>query len=208
MDNKLYEHPLFTVRHELLSTEERIRVTYERAHLVIQTWSKCSRCLTCHSMLILFLFEDLTGEDITSCRKRFWELQQDPVLGADYALINVLMCTLNLFVGTLYPLLPGRPYLKPVIDKALKGESFGNLFLSEVGHGLDIQSLETTATKIADGFILDTPSSGAVKLVFFLCIVMRCSNFRFSQVYARIPTLVWIFTLGYRRRPSHCRWRR
>ena len=128
--------------------------------------------------LVCFLSEDLTGEEITSCSKRFWDLQQDPVLGADYALINVLMCTLNLFVGTLYPLLPGRPYLKPVIDKALKGELFGNLFLSEVGHGLDIQSVETTATKVADGFILNTPTSGAVKLVSILCLatyILMCS---------------------------------
>lgn len=54
MDSKLYAHPLFTIRNELLSPEDRIRVTYERAKLVVQTWSmycagssKALRSMTC-----------------------------------------------------------------------------------------------------------------------------------------------------------------
>lgn len=39
MNNRLYEHPLWTIRNELLTPEERIRVTYERAVVVIKTWS-------------------------------------------------------------------------------------------------------------------------------------------------------------------------
>ncbi|TCD62137.1 hypothetical protein EIP91_007289 [Steccherinum ochraceum] len=146
MDSKLYEHPLFTVRHELLSTEDRLRVTYERAKLVVQTYK-------------------LTGEDIVNCTKRFWDFQQDPVFAIDPALTNIITCHVNLFIGTLFPLLPGRPDLKPLVEKALQAEIFGNMFLSELGHGLDIQSLETIATKVGDGFILSTPRNSATKFM-------------------------------------------
>jgi len=146
MNNKLYEHPLFTIRHELLSPEDRIRVTYERARLVIQTWN-------------------LTPEEIASCSRRFWEHQQDPTFGVDPAMANIVTCSVNLFIGTLYPLLPGRPYLKPLIDQAQRGEIMGNLFLSELGHGLDILNLETTATQVEDGYVLNTPCDSATKFM-------------------------------------------
>lgn len=100
-----------------------------------------------------------------SCSRRFWEFQQDPVFAIDPALTNILTCHVNLFIGTLIPLLPGRPHLKPLVEKALKAEIFGNMFLSELGYGLDIQSLETTATKVADGFVLNTPTNAATKCV-------------------------------------------
>ncbi|KAH8102909.1 hypothetical protein BXZ70DRAFT_889443 [Cristinia sonorae] len=146
MDNKLYEHPLFTVRHELLSPEDRIRVTYERARLVIQTW-------------------DLTPDEIGNCTRRFWLHQQDPMFALDPALANIVTCSINLFIGTLYPLLSKKPYLRPLVEKARKAEILGNLFLSELGHGLDILNLETTATKVSDGFILNTPTESATKFM-------------------------------------------
>ena len=120
----------------------------------------------CVKTKLTFVFIlDLTAEEIGTCSQRFWDHQQDPVFAIDPGLANLVTCSLNLFVGTLYPLLPGRPHLKPLVDQALRGEIFGNLFLSELGHGLDIQNLETTATKVADGFILNTPSDGATKYV-------------------------------------------
>lgn len=164
MDNRLYEHPLFTIRHELLKPEDRIRVTYERARLVVQTWS--TRCSSLHNYLRVYLFvplTDLSPEDIVFCTKRFWDHQADPVFAIDPALANIVTCHVNLFLGSLIPLLRGRPWLKPIIERGLKGEILGNLFLTEVGHGLDIQNLETTVTKVEDGFILNTPTTASTK---------------------------------------------
>lgn len=44
--------------------------------------------------------------------------------------------------------------------------------MTEVGHGLDIANLETTATRLPSGdFILDTPSPAAAK---YAARVARC----------------------------------
>ncbi|TCD61295.1 hypothetical protein EIP91_008663 [Steccherinum ochraceum] len=51
------------------------------------------------------------------------------------------------------------------MDQGLKGEVIGNLLLTEVGHGLDIMRLETTATKTHDGFILHTSHPRAAKIM-------------------------------------------
>lgn len=97
------------------------------------------------------------------CKKRFWDMQADPILVLDVGCANILGCHINLFIGTLGALLPRRPDLMPIVDGALKGDFFGNFLLSEVAHGLDIMNLETTATMVADGFILNTPHKGAAK---------------------------------------------
>lgn len=99
------------------------------------------------------------------CTKRFWDFQRDPVLVLDIGCNNILACHLNLFLGTLIPMLLHRPDLKPIIERGLRCEYFGNMLLSEVGHGLDILSIETTATKVADGFVLNTPHPDAAKCV-------------------------------------------
>jgi len=42
MDNQLYSHPLFKVKTELLSTDERVTLTYQRAKLVMNTYRMTS----------------------------------------------------------------------------------------------------------------------------------------------------------------------
>ena len=109
------------------------------------------------------LLLDLTIEDIRKCSPKFWAFQEDPILCVDGGVTNILACHVNLFLGSLSPHLRTKPYLQPIIDRGLKGELFGNFLLSEVGHGLDILNLETTATKVSDGFILNTPHPRAAK---------------------------------------------
>ncbi|KAF9812866.1 hypothetical protein IEO21_05917 [Rhodonia placenta] len=92
-------------------------------------------------------------------------MQLDPILVLDIGCNNILACHVNLFLGTLAPLLPKRPDLLPVVQRALCGEIIGNFLLSEIGHGLDITRLETTATKVVDGFILNTPTQSAMKFM-------------------------------------------
>ncbi len=88
---------------------------------------------------------DLSLHDIESCSQRFWDLNTDPIITVDVGCGNIIGCTINLFIGTLSTLLPDRPDLLPVVQRALRGEVIGNLLLSELGHGLDILNLETTA---------------------------------------------------------------
>ena len=97
------------------------------------------------------------------CQKRFWDMQADPILVVDVGCANILGCHVNLFIGTVAALVPRRPDLLPIVESAVRGEFFGNLLLTEVGHGLDILNLETTATKVADGFVLHTPHRSAAK---------------------------------------------
>lgn len=55
--------------------------------------------------------------------------------------------------------------VKDYIKKLDKGEIFGCLALTEIGHGSNLKKLETTATwnKDLDGFILNTPTELATK---------------------------------------------
>lgn len=90
-------------------------------------------------------------------------MQREGVLPLDAGTTNILACHVNLFLGTIIPLLKRRPDLQSVVEKGLKCDFFGNLLLTEVGHGLDITGMETTATKVADGFVLHTPCADAAK---------------------------------------------
>ena len=107
--------------------------------------------------------KELSIDEVVLCKKRFWDMQADPILVLDVGCANILGCHINLFIGTLGALLPRRPDLMPVLQGAVRGDFFGNFLLSEVAHGLDIMNLETTATKVPDGFILNTPHRGASK---------------------------------------------
>lgn len=111
------------------------------------------------------LLLDLTADDIVNCSHRFWEMQRDGVLPLDIAAGNLLACHFNLFIGTMAQLLGSRPDLRSIVESALRCEFFGQMLLTEVGHGLDIINMETTATKVSDGFILHTPCPEAAKCV-------------------------------------------
>lgn len=58
-----------------------------------------------------------------------------------------------------------RPDLVPMMLQALNGDIFGNYLMTEIGHGLDAYRMETTATKVEDGFILNTPNAAAAKFM-------------------------------------------
>ncbi|TCD67265.1 hypothetical protein EIP91_000342 [Steccherinum ochraceum] len=146
MEHNLHAHPLFTTSSNLLADDDRILLSYHRARLLLQTW-------------------DLSPEDVLKCTPKFWAFQEDPVFALDASVTNILACHVNLFLGTLSPHLRRRPHLESVMERGLKGELIGNFLLSEVGHGLDILNLETTATKVHDGFILHTPHPRAAKIM-------------------------------------------
>jgi len=83
----------------------------------------------------------------------------------DVGCANILACHHNLFLGTVAPVVPRRPDLLPMVERALQGDIIGNFLLTEVGHGLDIGNIETTATRVPDGYILHTPHGAAAKFM-------------------------------------------
>ena len=90
-------------------------------------------------------------------------MQRDPVLNLDIGVGNTIACHINLFLGTLTPMLKRRPDLKPVVERALRCDIYGNMLLTEIDHGLDITAMETEAIKVPDGYLLNTPHPGAAK---------------------------------------------
>ncbi|KAH8088921.1 hypothetical protein BXZ70DRAFT_1079980 [Cristinia sonorae] len=88
-------------------------------------------------------------------RRRHHQLQQKalgkiagPLFGYDFALTNIIACHINLFTGTPLAAVSHKPHLQPIIDKAFRAEIIGNLFLTELGHGLDIDCVESTRPKL------------------------------------------------------------
>ena len=82
-----------------------------------------------------------TIEDIVFCSPRFWKMHQDPVFSIDNGCNNIVACHINLFIGTVAAMLPARPDLQDLVEAGLRCEFFGNLLLSEIGHGLDILNI-------------------------------------------------------------------
>ncbi|KZT66460.1 hypothetical protein DAEQUDRAFT_746565 [Daedalea quercina L-15889] len=141
----LYEDPSFQ-RTDDQDSAGRILLTYKRANAMMQ------RC-------------GMTLEDIGSCSPRFWSMNRDPAMVLDMGCANILACSYNLFLGVMAHIIPRRADLEPLTERALKGEIVGNFLLTEVGHGLDFLNLETTATMVTGGFLLNTPHSGAAKFM-------------------------------------------
>ena len=71
----------------------------------------------------------------------------------------------NLCMGTIAPHVKSQPTLKPLLKQLERFELCAEFMLTEIGHGLDPRSIETTATLSDDGrsFDLHTPSSAAAK---------------------------------------------
>ncbi|TFK46243.1 hypothetical protein OE88DRAFT_1812070 [Heliocybe sulcata] len=143
---KIMDHPAFKTRAEFLDTDERVALAYSRAKALLEAWN-------------------LSLDDISHCSPKFWAMQNDPAVVLDIGCNNVLACHINLFIGTLAPHAVKRPEIATLLQKALRFEVVGNLLLSEIGHGLDILNLETTATWNGDGFVLHTPNPRAAKFM-------------------------------------------
>ncbi|EPQ56831.1 acyl-CoA dehydrogenase NM domain-like protein [Gloeophyllum trabeum ATCC 11539] len=108
----------------------------------------------------------LSVEDIQSLSPKFWKLHTDPILCADGAATTLLTIQYNLVVGTLTALGAGREDITKLIEDLMTFKTLGQFCLTEVGHGLDAASLETTATLLPDGsFELHTPSEKAAKFM-------------------------------------------
>ncbi|KAG6837394.1 hypothetical protein H0H93_010012 [Arthromyces matolae] len=146
MANDLYLHPLFQTKVELLSPDERVAISYRRARLLLQTYR-------------------LTSSDVQYCSPKFWSMMMDPICSLDIAMFTIIAAHVGLTVGTLSRHLKKRPDLRPLVDRLLRFDTVGIYLLTERGHGLDAFNIETTATKVTDGYILNTPREEAAKFM-------------------------------------------
>lgn len=89
----------------------------------------------------------------------------DPIHCLDIAMFTILAAHVGLAIGTLSRHLRRRPDLRPLVDRLLRFDTVGIYLLTERGHGLDAFNIETTATKVDTGFILNTPCEEAAKYV-------------------------------------------
>ncbi|KAI5981544.1 acyl-CoA oxidase [Pisolithus albus] len=146
MSNQLNCHPLFTVRTEFLSADERVSLSYKRARLVVQTYN-------------------LSVSDIQFCSQRYWSMMTDPIMSLDTAMFTILAAHVGLAIGTLSPHLKHRPDFRDLVNRLLRFETVGIYLLSERGHGLDAFNIETTATRTPAGFVINTPREEASKFM-------------------------------------------
>jgi alkylation response protein AidB-like acyl-CoA dehydrogenase len=90
-------------------------------------------------------------------------MMMDPICASDIAMFTILAAHVGLTIGTLSRHLKRRSDFRPLVERLLRFDAVGIYLLSERGHGLDAFNIETTATKTADGFILNTPREEAAK---------------------------------------------
>ncbi|KAH9990765.1 acyl-CoA dehydrogenase NM domain-like protein [Russula vinacea] len=149
---ELVQSTLFTLQSEGFSISDRTKLSYERARAIGRAYA-------------------LTAEDVLFLSPKFWDLHTDPVACIDGAAATLLTIQYNLCAGTLVTYLPEQPTLAPLLQRVLDFEVSGQYCLTEVGHGLDVIHLETTATLLRDGFFdLHTPVQRAANQPEFPCI--------------------------------------
>ncbi|KAI0292232.1 acyl-CoA dehydrogenase NM domain-like protein [Multifurca ochricompacta] len=142
---ELAQSTLFTQRCEALSISDRIKLSYERARAIGRAYA-------------------LTVKDVLFLSPKFWEMHTDPIACIDGAAETLVTIQYNLCAGTLATYLQVQPSLAPVLQRVLNFEVSGQFCLTELGHGLDVIHMETTATLLPDGdFDLHTPLERAAK---------------------------------------------
>ncbi|KAF4618229.1 hypothetical protein D9613_011551 [Agrocybe pediades] len=104
--------------------------------------------------------------DILFCSEKFWNAHIDPINTFDGAAVGLWTLQVNLAGGTLAAFIPSRPDLARLWKKVSNFEVSIHFLLTELGHGLDARSLETTAKHIpGKGFDLHTPNENAAKFM-------------------------------------------
>ncbi|KZT01816.1 acyl-CoA dehydrogenase NM domain-like protein [Laetiporus sulphureus 93-53] len=147
LTRQLAQSALFQPYAEDLSLDERIRLSYERARQVGRLYA-------------------LTAHDVLTLSPKFWDLHIDPICTMDGAMLSLLTLQYNLCAGTLAMFSGRQPHLNDVLKEVLAFNVSGQFCLTEVGHGLNVFHMETTATLLSNGeFDLHTPSESSAKFM-------------------------------------------
>lgn len=146
-----------------LSYDERISLSYKRARHILNAHSKLVQDV--FLVVNINASTGLTVWDVLSYGPKFWDMHLDMNLPNDGGAFTILTVNVNLAAGTIARFLDTRPDLEPLVESMLRLDTVGLYLLSERGHGLDVFNLETTATKVKGGFVLNTPREEAEKFV-------------------------------------------
>ena len=181
MSNTLSRNPLFNLRTEFLSVNERVALSYHRAKLVVQTYGASSE-----PVIVIYPHAPLalSASDVEHCSAKYWSMMTDPILALDAAMVTILLCHVGLTIGTLSRHLHRRPDLEPLVNRLLRFDTVGIYLLTERGHGLDAFNVETTATRTSQGFIINTPREEACKSVN---LIMMLSCYLLSELDSCLP---------------------
>ncbi|PHH77652.1 hypothetical protein CDD80_382 [Ophiocordyceps camponoti-rufipedis] len=144
--SQLLQTPLFSVQdYNRLSEAHKIHVSYLRAREIAKLYH-------------------LNKSDVLSLSSKFWLLHQDNISAFDNAAISLLTIQLNLAAGTLARYVDSQPEHDLLLDRILRFDVSAQYMLTELHHGLNAKTLETSATCRPDGgFDLHTPRRGAAK---------------------------------------------
>uniref|UniRef100_A0A0W0G8C9 Acyl-CoA oxidase C-alpha1 domain-containing protein n=1 Tax=Moniliophthora roreri TaxID=221103 RepID=A0A0W0G8C9_MONRR len=136
---------LWRTRTENLSFEQHISLSYDRCRSIVNAFK-------------------LTKDDILNLSEKYWAFQTDPIHAIDAGVLTLLNIHYNLCTGTLATYASDRPDIAALVEKLLRFEISGQYCLTEIGHGLDVINMETTAVMLSNGdFLLDTPVPEAAK---------------------------------------------
>ena len=102
MDNQLYQHSLFLQNVELLRTDEKISLSYQRVKLIVQTYRRDLSGVPIFTLLTP-CDEGLTAEDIRSSSPKFWAIVTDTIFkfALDIAMFTILVSHAGLAIGIL-----------------------------------------------------------------------------------------------------------
>ncbi|KAG1819095.1 acyl-CoA dehydrogenase NM domain-like protein [Suillus subaureus] len=166
--SQLCQSNLFEKRSELLSRDARVVLSYERARAI-------------------GLAHGVTLHDILDLTQKFWDMHIDPIVVLDGAAFTLLTIQYNLVVGTLAQYAATtRPDLISLVEGILRWDVIGQFCLTELGRGLDIFRMKTSATLLPTGeFDLHTPSPSDAKFMPPTVPVkgLPCVAIVFAQLY-------------------------
>ncbi|KAJ5316602.1 Acyl-CoA dehydrogenase/oxidase [Penicillium antarcticum] len=75
----------------------------------------------------------------------FWKMHREALVALDGGAFTLFVIQCNPFASTLAPFAMKRPELQPVLQAALGFNVSAQFVLTEVNHGLDARSVQTTA---------------------------------------------------------------
>ncbi|KAI0768840.1 acyl-CoA dehydrogenase NM domain-like protein [Trametes elegans] len=139
--------PLFSTLVQYMDHNERAQLSYEKAKAIGLSY-------------------DMTIDDLLSLSPKFWQMHNDPAVLLDGGSITLLTIQYNLCAGTIARYAGRRPELIPLVEDLLQYRKHGQYMMTELGHGLDIGNIETTATLLSSGeFILNSPTPASAKFM-------------------------------------------
>ncbi|KAG2049697.1 acyl-CoA dehydrogenase NM domain-like protein [Suillus hirtellus] len=166
--SQLCQSDLFKKRSELLSRDARVDLSYERAKAI-------------------GLALGITLHDTLHLTQKFWDMHTDPIMGLDGAASTLLTIQYNLVAGTLAQYAATtRSDLVSLVEKILRWDVIGQFCLTELGRGLDIFRMKTSATLLSTGeFDLHTPLPSDAKFMPPTVPVkgLPCVAIVFAQLY-------------------------